>query len=171
MPKTKAQKQELMGSLQEKLAGMKAAVFINFFKTKVKDINQLRNDCRAQSVDYMVAKKTILNKALKEKGFEAADYEGEVAALFSSQDEVVAAKLANDFAKKNENIKLVGGILEGKVIDVSAVKALAVLPSKQELLSKVVGSIASPLSGMLNVLQGNLRNFVYALNAIREKKS
>lgn len=66
---------------------------------------------------------------------------------------------------------MLGGILEGKFVDAAAVKTLAKLPGKQELLAKMVGSLNAPLSGFVNVLAGNLRSFVYALNAIAKSKS
>ena len=149
---------------------MKSAVFFNYFGLPVKEINLLRNDCRKENIGYKVAKKTLLKKVLAEKGYDA-DLSGEVAVLFGRQDEVAPAKVIAAFAKTHDKAKIVGGVLEGQFITADKVKALSRLPSKQELLAKVVGSIASPLSGFVNVLQGNLRCLVYTLNAIKEKKS
>ena len=149
---------------------MKSAVFFNYFGLPVKEINLLRNDCRKENIGYKVAKKTLLKKVLAEKGYDA-DLSGEVAVLFGRQDEVAPAKVIAAFAKTHDKAKIVGGVLEGQFITADKVKALSRLPSKQELLAKVVGSIASPLSGFVNVLQGNLRGLVYTLNAIKEKKS
>ncbi|MFA5047747.1 MAG: 50S ribosomal protein L10 [Patescibacteria group bacterium] len=174
MPKTKLQKSEIIRTINAKLDKMKSAVLVNFSGIEVKNINKLRDECREQEIDYMVAKKTLLKKALAEKGLkETADQElgGEIAALFGYQDEVAPARLAAKFAKEYENLKLVGGILEGAYIDGAKVLALSKLPSRQELLAKAIGSMAAPLSGLVNVLQGNLRGLVYTLNAIKEKKA
>ena len=170
MPKTRTQKESIVSSLQEEVNGMKSAVFFNYFGLPVKEINLLRNDCRKENIGYKVAKKTLLKKVLAEKGYDA-DLSGEVAVLFGRQDEVAPAKVIAAFAKTHDKAKIVGGVLEGQFITADKVKALSRLPSKQELLAKVVGSIASPLSGFVNVLQGNLRGLVYTLNAIKEKKS
>lgn len=172
MPKTREQKKAILDKLQSRVDGMKSAVFVNFFGIPVKEIDQLRNKCKDQNVDYMVAKKTLLKKVLSEKGYDIATdkaLDGEIGAIFGIQDEVAPAKLVSEFAKGHDKMKIVGGILEGKIINQTEVIALSKLPSKQELLAKVVGSIASPLSGFVNVLQGNIRGFVYALNAIKEK--
>ncbi|NCN07507.1 50S ribosomal protein L10 [Candidatus Falkowbacteria bacterium] len=174
MAKTKSQKKEILGGLQEKMDAMKSAVFVNFSGIPVKEINILRNTCKDENVGYVVAKKTLLKKILTEKGFsdvENSDFSGEVATVIGFEDEIAPAKLVSTFAKGHEKMKILGGVLEGALIGEDKIKALAVLPSKPELLAKAVGSIAAPLSGFVNVLSGNLRNFVYALNAISEKKS
>lgn len=174
MAKTKAQKKEILDGLKEKLDDMKSAVFVNFSGIPVKEINGLRNTCKDENISYIVAKKTLLKKILKDKGLadiKDDDFNGEVATVISFEDEIAPAKLVSIFFKDHDKMKILGGVLEGELINEDKVKALAKLPSKPELLAKVVGSIASPLSGFVNVLSGNLRNFVYALNAISEKKS
>lgn len=174
MPKTREQKKAILSKLQDRVDGMKSAVFVNFFGIPVKEIDQLRNKCKDENVDYMVAKKTLLKKALSEKGYELTEektLDGEIGAIFAMQDEVAPAKLVSEFAKIHDKMKIVGGVLEGKMISQMEVVALSKLPSKQELLAKLVGSISSPLSGLVNVLQGNIRGLVCALNAIKEKKS
>ncbi len=170
MPKTKAQKHSVLQNLIDKLDNMKSAVFVNFSGIPVKEIDGLRQDCKKEDVKYEVTKKTLLKKALAEKGLEAKNFEGEVATVIGLGDEVTPAKLIAEFAKGHENMQILGGILEGKLIEKDQVVALAKLPGRDELIAKAVGSIAAPLSGMVNVLQGNLRNLVYALNAIKESK-
>ena len=173
MPKTKAQKKEILEGLKAKFDSMKSAVFVNFSGIPVKEINNLRNTCKDKNVGYAVAKKTLFKKVLSEKGYEGAKdnkFEGEVAAVIGFEDEVTPAKLVNDFMKDHDKMKIIAGILEGAIINENKIKALAKLPSKQELLAKAVGSIAAPLSGLVNVLQGNLRGLVYTLKAISEKK-
>jgi len=75
------------------------------------------------------------------------------------------------FAKTSEALKIVGGILEGKLLDAVAVISLSKVPSRQELLAKLVGSLQSPLAGLANVLAGNLRGLVQTLKALQEKKA
>lgn len=173
MAKTKVQKQVALEGLQQKMGEMKSAVFVNFSGIPVKEINELRNSCKDENINYTVAKKTLLKKVLTENGFkgvEEQNFDGEIATLVSTTDEVAPARLVSKFAKTHDKMKIVGGVLEKDLIDGQKVIELSKLPSKQELIASVVGTIAAPLSGMLNVLQGNLRNFVYVLNAIKDKK-
>ena len=173
MAKTKAQKKEVLDTLKEKMGDMKSAVFVNFSGIPVKEIDQLRNSCKDENIEYAVTKKTLLKKVLTDSGLEGSsvdNFEGEIATIIGFEDEVAPARLVSKFAKDHGNMKIVGGVLEGALIDESKVSALAKLPSREELLAKAVGSIASPLSGMLNVLQGNIRKFVYVISAIKDNK-
>lgn len=173
MPKTKTQKQEILKDLKDKLAKMKTVVFVNFSGIPVKELNELRNKAKEQNIDYAVAKKTLLKKALKESGYEkvnADNFSGEVATVFGFEDEVAPAKLVKDFMKAQEKMKIIGAILEGDFVDEKKALALAALPSRPELLAKMVGSIAAPLSGLVNVLAGNIRSLVYVMRAVKDKK-
>ena len=93
---------------------------------------------------------------------------GPTAIGMSFEDPVTAAKLLNGFAKDHEMLKLRGAILEGKLLDVDGVKALAELPSREELLARVVGTMQAPISGMVNVLAGTIRGLVTVLERIKE---
>ena len=173
MPKSKTQKQEILSGLKDRLQKMKAAVFVNFSGIKVKEIEKLRQECKKSGLDYLVAKKTLLKKAFKQTNYEAIanlDFSGEVGTLFNYNDEVAAAKIAAGFAKDFSNLKILGGIWNGQFADEAQIIALSKLPSQAELLARVVGSLSAPLSGFVNVLQGNLRNLLYILNAVKEKK-
>ena len=173
MPKTKAQKQVIVSDLVEKLRRMKSAVFTSISGYTMPDADKLRAKGRKEGVDFVVAKKTLLTSALKEIGLELTkdQFEGSVLTSIGYEDEVAPAKLIAGLAKEKEAMKMLGGILEGKFVDAAAVKTLAKLPGKQELLAKMVGSLNAPLSGFVNVLAGNLRSLVYALNAIAKSKS
>ena len=89
------------------------------------------------------------------------------------KDAVAPAKILKEFIKetKTEALTVKAGLVDGQVIDVAAVDALASLPSREELLAKLVGSMQAPISGLVNVLQGNIRNMVYVLDAVRAKKA
>lgn len=163
-----------MQDYTEKLKRSKGTVFANFDGLKVKEIEELRRKCRQQGIDYLVAKKTLMRLAFKEIGLSDVDpttLEKGVTTVFGYNDEVAPAKIIGEFAKTHEFLKPVGGILENKFIDSAKVIELSRLPSKLELLAKVVGSIQAPVSGFVNVLSGNLRNLVYVLNALKNSKS
>jgi len=172
MAKTRKQKEAIIDSLDQKVLNMKSAVIVDYKGMKVKDITVLRKNLRAQSVDFSVAKTTLLRIAFKKHNIaiDESMLKQPVAVAFAMDDEVAPAKEIEKFAKTNESIEILGGILENKQIDADAVRRLAALPSKQELYGKLVGTIAAPLSGFVNVLAGNLRGLVNVLNAYKDKK-
>lgn len=174
MPKTKIQKQEILRTLEAKIGQSKSVVFAGFNALEVKDNEELRAKLRAEKGEYYVAKKTLMNLAFKNQGIEGLDargYDGKLAAIFSYEDEVAPAKIVHGFAKgKEDKIFFLGGILGGKLLSKEEVVSLAKLPSKTELYARLVGSMNAPISGFVNALAGNLRNLVYVLKAIEEKK-
>lgn len=175
MAKTKEQKQDAVALLKQRLSDANATVFTNFDGLTVMETNELRNILRKEKIEYTVAKKSLLKVALKDIKIEGIDVdaleEGGLGMASGFSDEVLPAKLLGTFAKKHEAIKLIGGIFNGKFIDAKEVIALAKLPSKQELYSKLVWLLQYPTSGFVNVLAGTMRNLMYALNAIKEKKA
>lgn len=175
MPKTKEQKKEILDSLEEKISKSKSIVFAGFDSLEVKENQELRKDLKKEEGEYLVTKKTLLGLAFKNKGIEGLNLSsltGKVATIFAYNDEISPAKALDKFRKNREDkIYFLGGLLEGKIIDKDKVEELAKLPSREELYAKMLGSINAPISGFVNVLAGNLRNLVYVLKAIEEKKN
>ena len=95
---------------------------------------------------------------------------GPTAIAISLTDPVAPSKLLTKFDKDFEKFSLKAGVVEGKVIDVDGVKSLSLLPSKEQLLAQILGSLKSPLTGLVNVLNGNIRGLVVALSAIMDKR-
>ena len=174
MPKSKEQKRTILKELGEKIAKAKSIVFTKFNGLTVKENEALRAKLLKENTEYYVAKKTLFNLAFKDKaiaGLEVKNFNGQVAAVFGYGDEMAPAKIVDQFKKDKEGkLEFIGGILENKFLSGAEVSALAKLPSKQELYARIVGSINAPVSGLVNALAGNLRNLVYALNAIKDKK-
>ncbi len=167
---TKQQKQQLVKEIRERLAKMKAAVFADYTGLSVAKLTALRRKLLAQSSELKVAKKTLIDLSFKQGGIANVDTKnmsGQVMVAFGYEDEVAPAKILNDFSRQNEQLEILGGILENKFIDKLGVLSLAKLPSRQELFGKLVGTIAAPMSGLLNVLQGNLRGLVRVLFQIK----
>ena len=96
--------------------------------------------------------------------------EKNTAIAVAPEDPVAVAKIICEFAKENKELKVKVGVLDGKVIDAEAIKALASLPPKEVLVAKMLGSMNAPITGFVNVLQGTIRNVVYALEAVRKQK-
>lgn len=121
----------------------------------------------------MVTKKTLAQKAFAEKNIQAKpkDMAGQFAIVFSFQDPLSGVKAASAFAKANEKVKLLGGYFESQVMDETQVKALATIPPREELLGMLLRAMQGPATGLVRVLQGNIKGLVVALSAIQEKKS
>jgi large subunit ribosomal protein L10 len=174
MAKTRARKEAEVQQVVDGLRGAKSVVFADLSALKVNDATAFRGNAKNDDIEVFSSKKTLLRIALKEAGLEGIDVaqlQGSVSMLFGKGDEVAPAKALEAFRKDHENIKVLGGILESKWMTADEVKALAKLPSKDQLIAQVVGTIRAPLSGLVGALQGNLRNLVYVLNAIKESKS
>ena len=137
-----------------------------------KEIEDLRAKLKKTSSNYLVVKNSLCKRAFSEIGIKGLDehFEGTCGVTFGESDPVIASKVLVDFAKENEKRLLRGGYVDGEVIAKSGIKELASLPSRDALLARLVGSLNSPISGMVGVLSGVLRKFVYALNAIKDKK-
>jgi large subunit ribosomal protein L10 len=176
MPKNKIQKGEILRNLSEKIKKSKSVVFAGFNALTVKDNENLRAQLRKENSEYYVAKKTLMNIAFKDqiKDLNVRTMDGKLAAIFSYEDEVAPAKIIGNFRKDKDKITKIfflGGILENKLLSKEEVEALSQLPSKTELYAKLVGSLNAPISGFVNALAGNLKNLVYVLKAIEEKKA
>ncbi|MCZ2846155.1 MAG: 50S ribosomal protein L10 [Candidatus Bathyarchaeota archaeon] len=173
MPKTKEEKKQEIDKLKENFSQMKAMVFVNYDKLTVNEINDLRKKLRENKINYFIAKRTLLKRAFKESNLkiDIDELTGGLGLAFGFKDEVMPAKLMYDFSKEHKELKLIGGIFENKFIDKERVLELAKLPSHGELLAKTVFLFQSPISGLVNVLKGNLNKLVFALKAMQEKGS
>lgn len=174
MQQTKQEKEALIAQVAEKITASKALVFANFKGVSVKNVTAIRQELRKSGSSWQVLKKTLLNLALKDAGVEvdARSLEGQVGVAFS-HDEVAAAKAIADFQKANKEVTFTieGGALGKKSLSVEEVKALAKLPSQDELRAKLVGTLQAPIASFVRVLGGNLSGLVQVLKAIEEKKA
>ena len=162
----------VVDEIKEKLQNAHSVVIIDYRGLTVDEVTNLRNQMRAAGVEYKVLKNTMIARAAKDLGIEGTEamLEGPTAVAFGMQDAVSPAKIIVEFAKKTKKTEIKGGLLEGKVIGVDQVKYLASLPSKEELIAKMLGSLNAPITNFVGVLAGVPRAFVCALNAIKEKK-
>ncbi len=170
-------KQAVVAQLKEQLESAKGVVLTSYKGLTVAQDTELRRELREAGVSYHVVKNTMLRIAAKEAGIEGIEehLEGTTAFAFSTEDAVAPAKVICGFIKKNkledaEVLTVKVGMVEGKVIGVDEVKALAALPSREELIARLLGSMNAPISNTVNVLQGVIRNAVYVLDAIRSQK-
>jgi large subunit ribosomal protein L10 len=173
MPISRSEKEALVDSLAEIFGDLEAAVMTDYRGLTVRQISDLRAKLREAGVEYKVIKYTLLNRAFTKAGFEIdlEQYEGPLAIATSTEDAVAPAKILNSFAKENENLKILGGILEGEQVDRAQVIRLASLPSREELYAKMLGSINAPVSNFVGVLGNTVRSVVQVLHQIELQKS
>jgi large subunit ribosomal protein L10 len=174
MPSAKilAKKQDEVKKMVDMYKDAKTIVITDYLGLTVAQDTALRAGFRAQDVEYKVQKNRILLLALKEIGIKDAQdlLQGPSAIASSKDDYVLPAKLCADAERKYKAFEIKGGIMEGRVVTADDIKALANLPSKEELVGKVLGGLNAPIYGFVNVLAANLRGFARVISAIAEKK-
>ena len=167
---SRAKKEEIVENLKEKLSKAKTVVFARYKGLTVKDLTDLRNQLKEAEGEGWVVKNTLTKIALgKKSDVPSKILKGQTALFFSYEDELASPKIVYKFAKDKENLKIKGGIFENKFIEANEVLKLAQIPSRDELLGKIVGSLNAPVNGFVGALRGNLLNLIYTLKAIGEK--
>lgn len=158
--------------LVQQMNEAKAVVFTDYRGLTVNQIQELRKELAKHNASIEVTKNSLMGIAAKqaEREVDAEVLHGPTATLFAFGDEVAPLKALVDFAKDQELPTVKAGFLGTVKLSAQQVNALAALPSRDTLIAKTVGSIKSPLNGLVNVLQGNTRGLVYALAAIRDQK-
>lgn len=170
---TRQAKELTLTGLREKLQRTKGLIFTHYQGLTVKDVTELRKTLRQHEVELVVAKKTLLKKALADSGYDAdlvERLEGSIAIAFGYTDEITPAKLLQAFAKDHPAVELIGGVVNGQVLSPTEAVALSKLPGRDELRAKLVWVLGSPMSGLVNVTAGTLRGLINVLQAIKDKQ-
>ncbi len=170
---TKDTKKEIIKDLVDKLSKHKVIVFFDYTGLSVDKFQELRKELREEGINCHVVKKTLIDLSLEKAGLKIPEkikkVPGQIALVLGYEDEVIPAKILYNFSKKNNEVKIITGIISGNYLENEAIINLAQLPSKQELLAKLVASISSPIYGLVNTLQGNLRKLVFVLSNIKKE--
>lgn len=155
------EKQQIVADVTAKLRESSCTVVADYRGLNVAQVTELRKQLREAGVEFQVLKNTLVRRATAAAELTELDsvLTGPTAVAFSKTDVVAAAKILTEFAKKNEALQVKGGVVEGRVVDVSQIKALAELPSREGLLSM-----------LLSVLQAPIRNFALAVKAVADKQ-
>ena len=172
MPQPRAVKEQIVQDLTSRLNVAGTVYLADLSGLNVEAVTDLRSRLRAESAECQVIKNTLTRFAIKNAGLPdlGKHLEGPTA-LVISDDPVAPAKILTDFGKTHENRpRIKGGLLSGVIIDASQVEALSKLPSREELLARVVGGIAAPISGLVFSLSGILGKMVRVLAAVAQKK-
>lgn len=155
------QKQTLVNEVSEEMKNSASTIIVEYRGLTVEKISQLRRDLRKQDATMKVYKNSILSRAANLVGYSELDSEltGPNAVVFSKTDSTGAAKLLTKYAKRNDELVVKGGIVEGKYVDAKEMKVVATLPNKEGMLSMLLGCLQAPI-----------RNFACALKAVADKQ-
>ena len=172
--KSKAQKQKDLDALTEQFQNAKSAMLVGFEKMTVAKDQELRNQLREAGVSYGVVKNTLARKAAQGTVIEAAQehFKGVTAVALSAGDPVALSKAISKFTKANPDIfTFKAGVVEGKVVALKEVESIASLPSKEELISKVLFLVNCQAQRLVTVLSAVPRNLAVVIKQIGDQKS
>ncbi len=167
-----AKKEASVLALKARLLESKNLFFTNYAGLTVAEISKLRRQLRADGSTYSVVKNTLFSIAADAElaRLVKEHLAGPTGVVFAGDDPVAPAKALKTFSDDTKRITIKAAYIDGELVGPAQVAVLAALPPKIELIAKMIGSLASPLRGLLNVLSGNQGGLVRVLNALREKK-
>lgn len=166
------EKKQIVDDLREKLSRSKVVIITDYKGLDVQTINDLRRKLREDDIEYRVVKNTLLERA--SEGTDASlirdSFKGPNAIVLSYEDPVAPAKLLTQFAKDHKHLEIKVGVMGDRVLDVASIKALAVLPSREQLLATVLAGMVAVPTSLVSALSNIPRGFINVLNAIKEQK-
>jgi large subunit ribosomal protein L10 len=171
--KTRKQKEEEVSTLNSEFAEADNAFVVSFQGLTVEKDQQLRRQLREAQLSYRVVKNTLARRALEGTPLSnvSKEFTGPTAVAYSKTDPVLLAKVLTKFAKENSQFTFKAGIVEGRVISIKDVDALATMPSKEELVSKVMFLLNSQAQRLATALAGTARNLAIVVSEIAKQKS
>lgn len=168
-----AKNTEALEQIKADLTDVQAVWVVDYRGLTVKESQELRRSIRESGAIMKVYKNTLMQIALKEMEMPEMDQvlSGPSAFIFAGGDPVASAKTIRDFAKKNETLVIKGGIMDGGFVDADAVQKIASLPSREELIAKLLGSLQNPMSQIVRVLNGPAEQLARTIGAIADQKN
>ena len=160
-------------AIAQRIQSAQSMVLADFTGLSVLQMTAFRRTCRAKSVECRVVKNRLARIAADNADLAIMKdlLNGPTAIMFGPESQVDPAKIVVDFAKDNEAMEIKGGFLDGEYLDMSQVMALAKVPSKDELIAKMMGSINSPLTGVVMVMNGVMSGLARAIDAVAKQKA
>lgn len=166
-------KQALVDEIKSRFNDAEAVIMIDYRGLTVKEMQSLRRSVRESGGEITIYKNSLTEIAIRELALPSMDayLEGPTAFVFVAGDAVAPAKALSAFAKEHQALELKGGFVQNQVIGADGVKAIATLPSREELVAKLLGTMQNPLTGTVRVLAGPARAFATVLDAIAKQKA
>ena len=170
----RSEKDQIIAEVAEQVSRAKSMFFADFNGITVEEVNELRREFHKSNVDYRVVKNTLARKALENvTGYDKV-YDklvGPTAVAFGFDDPVAPAKIMKKFRDKHQKLNVKVCVIEKQVFEGSKLDELAKLPTRNELIAGILGSIQSPISGVVNVIGAMARDLVNIIDAIEKKKA
>lgn len=168
---TKAFKEDKIKKIKEKLEKAQVAIVTEYKGLSVDEITNLRRKLQKEDGDYTVTKNTLAKIAVKGTEFEVLTdcFKGPIALALGFKDQVSPAKALSGFIKETKKGEIIAAALDGKLLSAEEAKALANLPSREEIYAKMLGCVNSPASGIANSVNGVLIKLVRTLDAVKDK--
>ena len=168
----KAEKAATVAEITTRLKASSTAVLADYRGMTVGQMRDLRSKLRDGNIEMMVVKNTLARRAAKAAGYEplSAELVGPIAMLFAADDVSAPARILDDYIRANRKMVIKGGLLEGQVIKADTVTELADLPSREVLLSRLLGAMQAPLGNLASVLQAPMTKLARTLDAVRSQK-
>ena len=168
----RSKKEQVVAELQERLKNVKLAILADYSGLNVAKITELRNELRKSDAELSVVKNTLFRIAAQDTGFSVLDNHlaGPLAVVMNFGDVVAPTKALIDFAKKNAQLEIKAGVMDGKALTIDQIKALSELPNREALLAQLLSVMVGAQTSLVNVLSGVPRQFVQVLGAYRAKK-
>ncbi len=167
-----AEKQQAVQELSEKFKKAELTILADYRGMNVGQVTQLRRSLREAKAQMKVVKNTLAQRAVEGTAKDALKeyFKGTIAVITTETDPVGPAKALTKFVKDVEHLKLKVGFLSGKVISLQEIESLSKLPSREEMIAKLMGSMQAPAQNLVNVMSALPRKLAYVLAAIRDKK-
>ena len=165
-------KKQIVLEIKEKMENAQGMVFYDYRGLTVAEVSDLRNKFREAGVEYKVIKNAMLKRAAEMLEIDGLDEHlfGPTAVAFGVEDPVAPAKVLVEYTKKLKKTEIKAGVLDGKLIDLAMINSLAALPSREQLLGMLAGTLNAPITGLARSLSGIICNLGYALGAVKEQK-
>src|SRR5579871_88507 len=158
--------------LEQRLRTSPVVILTDYRGLSVSEIGALRSRLRDASLEYRVAKNTLLARAAEQAGLTGLSsyLVGPTAVVFGRDDPGAPARILQEFIRQYRKLEIKGGMVEGQALGPEGVQALATLPSRRELIAKLLGAMQTPLRSLVTVLTGPARGLVTALDAVRKQR-
>lgn len=170
---TKAFKQDKVSLIKEKIDKAQVAIVTEYKGYSVEEITNLRRALQKEGGDYMVTKNTLAKIAVKDTPYEvlAETFKGPIAIAFGFEDQVAPAKALSKFIKDSKKGEIIAAAMDGRLMSADEAKALATIPSKEEIYAKMLGCVNSPATGIAGAVSAVMASLTRAVAAVRDQKS
>jgi large subunit ribosomal protein L10 len=168
-----AQKESIVEEIKERLTAAAGIIMADYRGLTVKEMQELRSKVRGSGADLKIYKNRLTQIALRELAMPALDdyLEGPTMIVFVPEDPVAPAKALQEFAKAHQALEMKGGLVQNQIVDAASVKAIASLPSREELVAKIMGLLVSPVRGFMGMANAPAAAFARVLSAVAEQRA